>query len=92
MTRVVFEKGLPEGMDVFGCIGDLLPPLENEKPAHLPMIGVSLAEIRRVREALGNLDTPTARAYAEALDWVLEQKAAQPTYNGPKSERTKFKG
>ena len=92
VTRVVFEGALPEGMDVFACIGDVLPPLENEKPAHLPMITASLAEIREVREALGELNTPIAEAYTEALDWVLKKKAEETGYTGPRTERIKFQG
>ena len=92
ITRVVFEGALPENMDVFACIGDVLPPLEDKKPAHLPMIGVSPAETREVRGALAQLDTPTARAYTEALSWVLEEKAKDPGYTGPKKARVKFQG
>ena len=92
ITRVVFEGALPEGMDVFACVGDVLPPLEDEKPAHLPMIGASLAEIQKVRGALAQLDTPVAEAYREALDWVLTQKAAETGYTGPRTERAKFQG
>ena len=79
-------------MDVFACIGDVIPPLENEKPAHLPMIGADLAEIAQVRQALAAAHTPIAEAYAEALDWVLEQKAAETGYTGPRTERMKFQG
>ena len=92
ITRVVFEGALPEEMDVFACIGDVIPPLENEKPAHLPMIGADVAEIQKVREALATLGTPIGEAYVEALDWVLEKKAAESGYTGPRTERMKFQG
>ena len=92
VTRVVFEGALPEDLDVFACIGDVIPPLEDHKPAHLPMVGVGLAEIQKVREALAKLDTPIGKAYGEALDWVLEQKAQETGYTGPQKERIKFQG
>lgn len=92
LTRVVFEGALPEEMDVFACVGDVLPPLENEKPAHLPMIGAHVAEIQKVRGALAQLGTPVAVAYVEALDWVLEKKSEAPGYTGPQTERMKFQG
>jgi hypothetical protein len=92
ITRVVFEGALPEEMDVFACVGDVLPPLENEKPAHLPMIGAHVAEIQKVRGALAQLGTPVAVAYVEALDWVLEKKSEAPGYTGPQTERMKFQG
>lgn len=92
LTRVVFEGALPEEMDVFACVGDVLPPLENEKPAHLPMIGAHVAEIQKVRGALAQLGTPVAVAYVEALDWVLEKKSEAPGYTGPQTERIKFQG
>ena len=92
LTRVVFEGALPEGMDVFACIGDMLPPLENGKPAHLPMIMARLEEIQEVREALSKLDTPVAKAYTEALDWVLEEKAKEIGYTGPRKDRIAFQG
>lgn len=92
LTRVVFEGALPEDMDVFACIGDVLPPLENEKPAHLPMIGVEASRVEEVRDALRKLQTPTAEAYVEALNWVLAEKAGETGYTGPRDERIQFRG
>ena len=58
-------------MDVFACIGDVLPPLKDDTLAHLPMIALDRETMETVLEALGTLDTPVAKAYEEAVRWAM---------------------
>ena len=92
LTRVIFEKKLPADMNVFACLGDVLPPLENHKPAHLPMIHASQAQMKAVRAALGGVDSKEARIFEKAVAWAIEEKAKQTGYTGPQKERISFKG
>lgn len=92
LTRVAFEKALPREMDVFACIGDVLPPLKDDTLAHLPMIALDRETMERVLEALGTLDTPVAKAYEEAVRWAMEEKAKETGYTGPRKERIQFEG
>ena len=79
-------------MDVFACLGDVLPPLENHKPAHLPMIHASQAQMEAVRAALGAVDNQEAKAYEKAVAWAIEEKAKQTGYTGPQKGKISFKG
>ena len=92
LTRVIFEKKLPKDMDVFACIGDVLPPLENEKMAHLPMIHASLETMETARAALAQLGGPLAAAYEKAIAWAMAEKEKETGYTGPQKERISFKG
>ena len=92
LTRVIFEKALPREMDVFACIGDVLPPLKDDTLAHLPMIALDREAMETVLEALGTLDTPVAKAYEDAVRWAMEEKAKETGYTGPRKERIQFEG
>ena len=93
MTRVVFDRKLPENMNVFACIGDVLPPLANDAPAHIRMVFAEKKTLEAVRDALLQIeDDSVAYAYLEAVQWVIAEKEKQSAYTGPQKERIAFKG
>ena len=92
MTRLIFGGKLPEGMNVFACVGDVLPPLKDDEPAHLRKVFVSRETLESTANALAALDDEVARSYAEAIGWVLEEKAKQVGYTGPRKDKITFKG
>ncbi len=55
MTRVLFDKRLPAGMNVFRMVGRALPPQYADRPVHFKYITASLDEIRKIRKALEDL-------------------------------------
>ena len=75
MTKLIFEGRLPEGTNVFACLGDVLPPLKDDVYGEPHKVKVSLETLTEVSTALKALgDDEIAQAYAEAVDWVIEQK------------------
>lgn len=93
MTRLIFEGKLPENMNVFACIGNVLPPLQNDAPAHLRMVFADRETLEKTRDALLALEEDkVAQAYAEAVAWVMEEKEKQAAYTGPRKDRIAFKG
>jgi hypothetical protein len=48
--------------------------------------------LEKTRDALVVLDSTVAKAYAEAITWVLEEKEKQGAYTGPRIARIAFKG
>ena len=92
MTRLIFDGKLPENMNVFACVGDVLPPLKDEEPAHLRKVFASRETLEETARALSALDGEVARAYGDAIAWVLEEKAKQGAYTGPREEKIAFKG
>jgi hypothetical protein len=93
VTRVVFDRKLPEGMNVFACVGNVLPPLTNDMPAHIRMVFAQKETLEQVRDALLQIeDDSVAYAYAEAVQWVIAEKEKQGAYTGPRKDRISFKG
>ena len=93
MTKVVFDRKLPDGMNVFACIGNVLPPLTNNTPAHIRMVFAEKETLESVCDALLAIeDDSVAYAYAEAVQWVIGEKEKQGVYAGPRKERIAFKG
>ena len=93
MTRLIFGGKLPENMNVFACIGCVLPPLKDDEPAHLLRVTADMDTLTQVRDALRALDGDTAAAaYADAVDTVIREKSNQEAYTGPRKDRIKFQG
>ncbi len=75
MTKLIFEGRLPEGTNVFACLGDVLPPLKDDVYGEPHKVKVSLDTLTEASNALKALgEDEIAQAYAEAVDWVIEQK------------------
>ena len=88
---MIFDGRLPEGTNVFACIGDVLPPLHSETLGYPRMVTADDATIAATREALVALgDDDLAVAYIEAIDWVVEEKKKREAYTGPRSDRIAF--
>lgn len=93
MTRVIFDGRLPEGMNIFVGIGDVLGPLKNGVPANILRVEADMDTLSDIRDALLVLsDDHTAQAYAEAIDWVMTEKQKDPGYTGPRKDPVKFEG
>ena len=93
MTRLIFGDKLPEGMNVFAAVGNVLPPLTNEPPAHVRMVFAQRETLESVRNALLQIENDgVAAAYAEAVQYVIDEKKKQGEYTGPQKERIAFKG
>lgn len=93
MTRLIFGGKLPEDMNVFACVGNVLPPLQDDTPAHLRMVFVDWDTLKTTRDALAALEgDATAQAYAEAITWVMKEKEKQSAYTGPRKDRIVFQG
>jgi len=93
MTRLIFERRLPEDMNVFACVGNVLPPLKNDEPGAVRMVFADVHTLTETKDALHKLtDDPIAQAYAEAVEWVIAQKEKQAAYTGPREDRIAFQG
>ena len=77
MTRVLFEKQLPDDINVFDAIGDVLPPLENPRKFHKDKLITTPAEIARVRDALTALAQSAADEKLAALAAIYADIAAE---------------
>ncbi len=71
MTYVLFEGKLPEDMNVFDVVGDVLPPLRNDRLLHKRKLAAPLSELCRIADALHALAAKgdaLAAVYAEIAD------------------------
>lgn len=81
LTRALFESKLPEDVNLFDAIGDVLPPLENANLFHKNKLVTRPEVIARVRDALAALaarETDKSLAYLAAL--YADVAAAAYTY------------
>lgn len=95
MTRVLFEKKLPEDMNVFDCFGDVLPPLKEKVPAELDRITISIDEMKNTATALRALakdGNETAGYYADAIEKAIEERSNRKVDDAPQKERKFFVG
>ena len=75
MTKIIFDGKLPEGTNVFACLGDVLPPLKNEVLGEPRKVKLGIDEMIKVRDLLTVLESDEqAAAYVEAINWMIEQK------------------
>lgn len=75
MTKLLFDGRFPEGTNVFACLGDVLPPLKDNVYGEPHKVTLSEDELIKTRNALISLgNDEMAEAYAEAVEWVIEQK------------------
>ena len=93
MTRLIFGDKLPEDMNVFAAVGNVLPPLTNEQPGHVRMVFADRSTLETVYRALAKIENDSvAAAYAEAVKYVMDEKEKQGKYTGPREDRIAFKG
>ncbi len=98
MTRILFDRKLPDDINVFACLGSVLPPLECDgkaAPAHMDSVTVDLNELKRVREALLALAAEKddlAQVYADAIHAVIQTKLEESEEIISPAERIFFLG
>lgn len=95
MTRLLFDGRLPEEMNVFACIGDVLPPLNDERKTYDGMVMVDMDTLKTTRDALQKLadeGMEVAGYYVESLEEAIKEKANKKMADGPLEERIFFKG
>ncbi|MBO5069947.1 MAG: family 20 glycosylhydrolase [Roseburia sp.] len=77
MTHILFGTKLPEDMNVFACLGGVLPPLKDNVAAHVERVEVGMDELIRVKNMLRQLTSEgdeTAEIYADAIEKVISEK------------------
>ncbi len=92
MTRLLFNGRLPEDMNVFACIGEVLPPLNDGQLVFAHSISASEEELIRTKEALIRDGSELALFYAEAVTIAIEKKAHISEESEPLRESIFFKG
>lgn len=89
LTHLVFDGKLPEGTNVYACIGDVLPPI-SACPGFLRMVSADMETLVHVRDLLrAGAEDELFEAYANAIDWIIEEKSKPEALNAP-SDRITF--
>lgn len=100
MTRALFERQLPDDINVFDAIGDVLPPLENSNKFHKQKLMASPADIARIRDALTALSEKAtdknlaslAAVYADMASAALAFREESFKNTDPMKECIPFEG
>ena len=92
LTTVMFEARLPEGMNVFEVIGDVLAPTQDGKGNFHPIQVLATPEkIEEIEKALNELgDDPMAQAYAKTAREAAEYR--RKTLASSLEKDVKFEG
>ena len=100
MTRALFERQLPDDINVFDAIGDVLPPLENANKFHKQKLTAPPADIARIRDALTALSEKAtdknlaslAAVYADMASAALSFREESFKNTDPMKECIPFEG
>ena len=100
MTRALFERRLPDDINVFDAIGDVLPPLENPNKFHKQKLMASPADIAHIRDALAALSkeeadknlASLAAVYADMASAALAFREESVKNTDPMKECIPFEG
>lgn len=100
LTRALFERKLPDDINVFAAVGDVLPPQENNVKFHKQKLVTAPEEIARIRDALLTLaNTATDRnlaylasVYADIATASLSFRREQLENTDPLKESIPFDG
>lgn len=95
MTHALFDGELPADMNVFRAVGDVLPPLRNDRKVHFKHLQANVAELREIKQALEALAAkghPLAAVYADLAAAAVEYKETEVVNAGPLKETIKFDG
>lgn len=80
LTKVVLGASVPEGLNIFAAIGDVMPPTENGKPSYYDRVTISDEELRRIISALSQPETyfagdaVRAEKYRECAEYTLKMR------------------
>lgn len=101
LTRLLFDGGLPEDINVFTAVGNVLPPLRDDRKFHKSLVSMTdPAVLRRIAEALDryceeaadrNLRRLACR-YAEIAKEALTYRESLDPNRGPRKDRIAFSG
>lgn len=94
LTRIIFGGKLPEDMNVFAAVGDVLPPLKDNVKIHKDMITADTEELLRIKNALGKAAADgddTAQSYLEAVKAAIDERLTEKVKE-PLKERISFRG
>lgn len=95
MTRILFSGALPADMNVFACIGTVLPPLNEKTKVSVYSIAAPECELIRTEKALRVLAENgdwLAGAYADAVSEAGAELRALPAEFSPQAKPTFFIG
>ena len=95
MTRILFSGALPADMNVFACIGTVLPPLNEKTKVSVYSIAAPECELIRTEKALRVLAEKgdwLAGAYADAVSEAGAELRALPAEFSPQAKPTFFIG
>ena len=95
LTYAMFEGKLPEGMNVFRAVGDVLPPLKDDRKMHYRKLLASKEEIGEIKSALDALAARgdlLAGVYADIAAASLEYLQNSRPADGPLKTAVKFEG
>lgn len=94
LTRIIFGGKLPEDMNVFAAVGDVLPPLKDNVKIHKDMITADTEELLRIKNALGKAAADgddTAQSYLDAVKAAIDERLTEKVKE-PLKERISFRG
>lgn len=80
LTKTVLGASVPEDLNVFAAIGDVMPPTENDKKSYYERVTCTDDELRQIIAALSQPDTyfagDAARAaqYRSCAEYTLEKR------------------
>lgn len=66
LTRAILSRSVPEDLDVFEAIGDVLPPRKKDQTFYPEKLSVSRERLEYIKSELEKLEGYTARAYLES--------------------------
>ena len=101
LTRLLFENGLPEDLNVFTAVGKVLPPLRDDRMLHKPPVSMTdPADLRRIESALTDYCETAAdeqhlrlaRCYLQVAREAVAYRESIDPHAGPKKERIAFFG
>lgn len=88
LTKAILGAGTPDGLDVFACIGDLIPPRDSmlgreegsvEKLAYVDKVTADIQTLHTTISALKAMSDGStgrrAKAYSDCIQYVIDEKS-----------------
>lgn len=95
LTHALFEGKLPEGMNVFRAVGDVMPPRKNEEKGRFKYMRADERELQEIKAALAALAASgdaLAAVYADIADAAIAYAQSHKAVKGPQTVAVKFDG
>ena len=76
LTKLLFDGLLPEGMNVFEAVGNILPPVDETRAPYIyPFnIAASIRELEAILSALQSIEHPLAESYIKIANAALDYR------------------